>query len=90
MKKFKKTMIAMLCLCVMLGMTACGNNDNTDNDGKNNDVTEGTDNNDNDGVIDDIGNGVDDAGNAAGDVIDDVGDGVKDVTDDVTGNEDKK
>lgn len=81
MKKFKKIIVAMLCLCIMLGMTACGNND----------VTEGTDKNDkNQGVVDDVGDAVDDAGNAAGDAVDDIGNGVKDITDDVTGNETKK
>lgn len=79
MKKFKKIIVAMLCLCVMLGMTACGNDDVTDK---------------NQGVVDDVGdaagNVVDDAGDAAGNVVDDIGNGVKDITDDVTGNETKK
>ena len=92
MKKWKKSILALLCVSVMFAVTACGtmndggDNANTNNTGteqkdrNNNDVTDGTDaNNRNGGVIDDMGD-------AAGNVIDDIGNGVENITDDVTGN----
>ena len=82
MKHFKRTIVAILCLCVMLGVTACGGTNNNDTgNGQNNDVTDGTDRrNDNGGVIDDVGD-------ATGNVIDDIGNGVENITDDMTGND---
>jgi hypothetical protein len=90
MKKFKKAILLMLCLGVIVSATACGGNANddganktpTDQNDTNNDVTDGTDKKDN---IND-GGVINDMGNTAGDVIDDVGEGVKDMTDDMTGN----
>ncbi len=82
MKNFKKAIVAMLCLCVMFGVTACGDTNNNDTgNGQNNDVTDGTDRrNDNGGVIDDVGD-------ATGNMIDDIGNGVENITDDMTGND---
>lgn len=31
MKRFRKEFLFVLCLCVMLGLTACGSRDNMDN-----------------------------------------------------------
>ena len=46
MKKFKKEILYVLCLCVMLGVTACGSrndmNDQTPMDSNMNDATENT------------------------------------------------
>ena len=92
MKKWRKVILAMLCVGVLLATTACGNaNDNMgddaanntqteQNDTNNNDVTEGKDNMDNNGGV------IDDVGDATGNVIDDIGNGVENITDDITGN----
>ena len=79
MKNWKRAIIAMFCLCVVLGTTACGmgNNNTTDDKNKTNDVTDGRDN---DGVINDIGD-------TTGNVIDDIGNGVDNMTDDITDND---
>lgn len=75
----------MLCLGAILGTTACGMRNDTDNNATdrtpneqnntNNDVTEGTDRKDQDGGV------IDDIGNTTGNVIDDIGNGIKDMTD---------
>lgn len=80
MLKWKKAILTVLCLGVIMGTVACGNNGNATND-KNNDVTEGRDHNKNDNMMDDVGDAVKDG-------VDDIGTGVKDVTDDLTGNDD--
>lgn len=79
MIKWKKAILTVLCLGMIMGMVACGNGGNTTND-KNNDVTEGTDHNNDNGVMDNVGDAVEDG-------VDDIGTGVKDVTDDLTGND---
>lgn len=86
MKQLKKTLLALLCVGVLFGMTACGS-DNTANDNAVNDATEGnnteqdrTDRNqdtNNDGVLEDVGRGVD---NGVRDVVDGVEEGVEDMT----------
>ena len=78
MKQFKKMLLMMTCVCVMLGCVACGNrsaNDNTMNDAT--DTTDMTDdtNDRNDGVVEDLGE----------DVVDGVEDIGKDVEDAVDG-----
>lgn len=83
MKKFKQIMLSVLCICVMLGTTACGSrNDTSDvvpNDTNMNDATEG----DHNAPMD---NGyVDDVGDAVGEGLDDIGNGVEEFTDDMTG-----
>ena len=89
MKKWRKAILAMLCVGVIFATTACatrnnGTNDNAANntnteqkDRNNNDVTDGTDKNKNNngGVIDDVGD-------ATGNVINDIGNGVENITDD--------
>ena len=72
----------MLCLGVIMGTVACGNNGNAAKN-NNNDVTEGRDHNKDDNMIDDVGDAVKDG-------VDDIGNGVKDVTDDLTGNDHNK
>ena len=97
MKKWRKVILAILCVGVIVGTTACGNRNGAEgddaanntqteqNDTNNNDVTEGTDKNkDNNGGV------VDDMGNAAGNVIDDIGNGVENITDDMTGNDNNR
>ena len=89
MKKWKKAILTVLCLGVILSSVACTDMGNTDDDGNktpteqnntNNDVTDGKDkNHQNGGVIDDVGD-------AVGDGVNDLGNGIKDVTDDMTGN----
>ena len=88
MKKWKKAILTMLCLGVILGTVACGNNGDANDDAANdtpteqndtnNDVTDGDDKEDKGGVIDDVGD-------AIGDGMNNVGDGIKDMTDTVTG-----
>ena len=81
MKRIKKIIIAILCVGVMLGTTACGmGNGNATDNGNNNNVNDVTDGTRNDGVIEDIGD-------TTGDVLDDVGDGVRDITDDTIGSD---
>lgn len=92
MKQLKKTAVWVLCVCAILGMTACGtkrenvntgdktNTESTDNNMNN--ATEGTgvDNN-GDGVLDDVGDGI---RNGVEDVGDGIRDGAEDLKDDVT------
>ena len=81
MKQFKKVILTILCVGVILGAVGCGNTNMDDNttDDRNNEVTEGTDNHRDDNLIDDVGNAVEDG-------MDNVGEGVKDMTEDITGN----
>lgn len=96
MKQFKKMLLMMMCVCVMLGCVACGNNDAMDNganqtdttlddanDNKNNmnDATDGTDDANGNGVVDDIGEGVEDIGDGIGQGVEDIGDGVGNALD---------
>lgn len=101
MKKLKKTMLSILCVCVVLSATACGarddgkNNDNNmsnqtqNEDNKMYDDTENDRDDNNNNIVDDmgdaIGDGVDSVGDAIGDGMNDIGDGVKDMTNDMTG-----
>ncbi len=92
MKKWNKGFLILLCLCMILGTTACGSRDNTSNEGttdqtapeQNNMGTDTTDNN----VVDDMGNavgdGMDNVGNAIDDGMNAIGDGVDNMTDDLT------
>ena len=87
MKKFKQVMLSALCLFVILGTTACGTRNNTNdvipNDNNMNNATEGNyNNNTGNGVVDDIGN-------AVGNGVNDIGNGIKNITDDMTGNQRK-
>ena len=80
MRNWKRSLVILLCMCVMCGTVACGNNGMEQND-TNNDVTEGNDQKKrDDGVIDDVGDAVDEG-------INDIGNGVEDITDDITGND---
>lgn len=75
MKQLKKTLLALLCVGMLFGMTACG----TDNAADHNTVNDATENGgDQDGVLEDVGRGVDDG---VRDVVDGVKDGVEDITD---------
>ena len=84
MKNWKRVILAMLCLGMIVGTTACGmrNSDTTD------------DNNKKDGVVDDVGDTagdvIDDIGNGVKDTTEDIGNGVKDTTEDITGNDKNK
>lgn len=80
MKTIKKSFLAILCLSVILSVTACGARDNNTDNHMTNDATENTGNTDKDNPVDDIGNAIDDGMNA-------VGDGVENMTDDLTGND---
>ncbi|MGN1266539.1 MAG: hypothetical protein ACI4UH_01250 [Dorea sp.] len=95
MKQLKKLLLMGMCMCVVLGATACGNNNADDNGATQN----GTVNDTNDNVYDGTNNTVDDNMNGATDgtntnngkdVMDEIGDDVRDgadnVVDDVTGN----
>ena len=83
MKNRKKLLVLLMCTCMLLGTTACGNRRDTQNDTTMNDATDKTkDNNDktdrNENRTDDNSNG------KADNVVDDVTDGVNDVVDGVT------
>lgn len=86
MKKFKQIMLSVLCICVMLGTTACGSrtdtNDAVPNDTNMNDATEG----DHNAPMED--GSVDDIGDAVGEGLNDIGTGIEDFADDMT--EDRK
>ena len=77
MKKWSRTCLAVLCLCIVLGVTACGTGNDTVRDDAANDTT--TDQNNAGNAIDDMGNAIDDGVNA-------VGDGMENMVDDLTGN----
>ena len=83
MKNRKKLLVLLMCTCMLLGTTACGNRRDTQNDTTMNDATDKTkDNNDktdrNENRTDDNSNG------KAANVGDGVTDGVNDVVDGVT------
>jgi hypothetical protein len=83
MKNRKKLLVLLMCTCMLLGTTACGNRRDTQNDTTMNDATDKTkDNNDktdrNENRTDDNSNG------KADNVVDDVTDGVNDVVDGLT------
>ncbi len=86
MKRWNKGLLLMLCLCMILGTTACGSRDNTTNEGTTDQVT--PEQNDTNNVVDDMGNavgdGIDNVGNAIDDGMNAIGDGVDNVTDDLT------
>ena len=74
MKNRKKLLVLLMCTCMLLGTTACGNRRDTQNDTTMNDATDKTkDNNDktdrNENRTDDNSNG------KADNVVDDVTDG---------------
>ena len=92
MKQFKKILLMMMCVCVMLGCVACGTNDTVDNGANQTDNVNGTDADntmndatDDNGVVGEIGedvvDGVEDVGEGVVDGVEDVGDGVKDAVD---------
>lgn len=90
MKTIKKSFLAILCLSVILSVTACGARDNNTGDNMTNDATENTDYRDDmtdNNIGDSIGNGVDNVGNAIDDGMNAVGDGIENMTDDLTGND---
>ena len=80
MKQLKKTLLTLLCVAVLFGMTACGT-DETTNDPNVQDATEGKQEgknpSDDSGVLEDVGRGVDDG---VRDVVDGVEEGVEDMT----------
>lgn len=94
MKTWKKFWVLVLCVFVMTGMAACGNNAN-DGSGMTGDGVQdatnapeqGTTNNgsddNNNGVLDDT---VNDVTNGVDNAVDDVTDGVDNVVDDITHN----
>lgn len=85
MKTVKKSLLAILCLGVILSVTACGARDNNTGDSMTNDATENTGNDHRDDMTDNnIGN---DIGNAIDDGVNAIGDGVENMTDDLTGND---
>ena len=77
--------LSVLCLCLLLGLTGCGSNDNRDEqapiENNMNDATENTQ----DHLTEDNGGVIDDIGDAVGEGINDIGNGVEDLTDDMTG-----
>ena len=86
MRQLKKTLLALLCVGALFGMTACGDNrvteqgtvnDATDenNTEKNHADRKGTED---DGVLEDVGRGID---HGVRDVVDGVDDAVDDATD---------
>ena len=77
MKQIKKTVVALLCVC-MLFAVGCGTKENANDNGN---TTTNTDkkNTDGDGVMEDVGRGIDNG-------VRDVVDGVEDTVDDVTEN----
>lgn len=86
MRQLKKTLLALLCVGVLFGMTACGNNRTTEQ-GTANDATDGNNteknhadqkNTGDNGVLEDVGRGID---NGVRDVVDGVDDVVEDATD---------
>lgn len=81
MKQLKKTLLVLLCVGVLFGMTACGTDGTTDDPTVQDSAEEnreGKNTADDSGVLEDIGRGVDDG---VRDVVDGVEDGVKDMTD---------
>ena len=95
MRKLSKEILSVICLCVMLALTACGSNNDMNNqtpaENNMNDATENTqdnlsgDRNDN-SMTDGNGGVIDDLGTAVGEGINDIGNGVENITDDLTGN----
>jgi len=90
MKQFKKMLLMMMCVCVMLGCVACGNNNATDNGANQTENANGTDttlDDVNDNTMNDATDGTDNA-NGTGDGVvgemgEDVMDGVEDMGKDV-------
>ena len=83
MKKWNKAFLMMLCLCVILGTTACGRAaDPVPNNGDNNTIN-GTPA---DNIGNTVGDGIDNVGNAIDDGMNAIGNGVDNVTDDLTNN----
>lgn len=86
MKNMKKVIAGLLLVTVLCGVTACGNNKNTNN--KNDTTTTedkrdgNRDTNRNDGIIEDTGreikDGVEDLGDDIRDGVDNMGDSIKD------------
>ena len=93
MKKFKKMMLSVLCVGVILGTTACGTNNGTGDNAANDTTTQQNDagNTDKTDNVGGTSNGATDTNNGAdtnnGGVVDDignaVGDGINDVGDGV-------
>ena len=89
--------LPLICLCLMLGVTACGSRDdmNNQNPSENNSMNNATENtqenttgrDDNMQSTDRNENGglVEDIGDAVGEGINDIGNGVEVFTDDMTG-----
>ena len=95
MKRLRKEILSVLCLCIMLGLTACGSRNDMNNqaptDSNMNDATENTQDHltgdrNNNSMTDGNGGVVDDLGTAVGEGINDIGNGVENITDDLTGN----
>lgn len=86
MKRWKKTMLILLCTGAVLSVTACGSDQNardnvaddhmTTEEDRVNDATDHT--GDNDGVMDEIG---EDVREGADEVGDDIREGAEDLTD---------
>ncbi len=100
MKKMKQFFLLATCMFILLGATACGNQDNADN-GADQSTTDNNGNDRNDGASSSDDNGassntddrtMNDATEGDGildDAVHDVTDGVDEVTDDVTDGIDK-
>ena len=64
MKQFKKMLLMMMCVCVMFGCVACGNNNATDNGANQTENANGTDttlDDANDNTMNDATDGTDNA-----------------------------
>ena len=87
MKKFKKAILSMLCVAVVLGTTACGSRNNAGDDAANDTQTE---QNGSGNMAGDTNGGgaINDLGNAVGNGMEDMGQGVKDMTDDAINSND--
>ena len=81
MKNRKKLLVLLMCTCMLLGTTACGNRRDTQNDTTMNDATDKTKDN-NDKVVDDVTDGVNDVVDGVTNGVDDLTRGATDAVDD--------
>ena len=90
MKQFKKLMLILMCTGVIMGLTACGNDKNADDNGATNNTTT-TDNTGkaNDTNTNDATDGTGDTNSVTDEIGDDIRDGANDVKDSLDGDNDR-
>lgn len=82
MKNMKKVIAGLLLVTVLCGVTACGDNNTTNNKNDSATTEDGNDTNRDDGIIEDTGreikDGVEDLGDDIRDGVDNMGDSIED------------